>query len=289
MDEQKTKDLRQRLVDAFQQIVKANDHDRLEAFEKLKQWYLQTGQADQVFHKIFSDLTQGFHKLHELLPKEDFQTLTGAYRKRDYINVLKILEAMNPGQMILTDLEMGADAAYATQNESLVHLYTDRILARQPAHFRALLLKGGNFYRQKNYNEAKIYFQKILDLQPQNKIALEYLERLQKYSFNQTTPMGAARRRWRRLPVNHSMTCNSYEKMYAQEVRVKSLSAGGCLIEADELPSEFNFSLVLDRNSQVQGYAKVIYQKGNRHWGVRFMEISPRDEDAINNSLVASS
>lgn len=276
----------QRMLESFIRLPEA---ERLTRLEKLKAWYLESANSDSdrsFFSHTFSNLSALFQKLHERIPKEGFETLTGAYKKKDYQRVLRILDRMGPGQMGLAELEMGADAAYASQNDSLVHRYTDALLQKQPLHFRALLLKGGNFYRQKNFPEAASCFNKILTFQPQNKIALEYIARMKtESSWGENTPTGAARRRWRRKPVFHQMMCNAYDQLFAQNVKVRSLSAGGCLVEAPELPKEFNFSLFLDKNQQVQGYAEVIYKKSDTLWGVKFTEISPEAEDVINTRV----
>lgn len=288
------KDLKaQGIVTAFIDLIQSSDAECLKALESLKSWFLSVDRPSsqkEIVHREFSGLSKVIDQLKRLQPSTPFESLSGAYKAKNYERLLELVELKDISSLNIEELEMASDAAYASKNANQVMKYCRELIYRNPSHSRALILMGALYFQQESFEKSAQCFRKLLEKQPQNQIARDYLQKMRR-DFSSSKPSvvkrssSRARRRWRRKPVNHSMMCNSFDSLFAQDVRVRSLSAGGCLIQADSPPKEFNFSLMLQNKQPVRGYARLIYQKDQKHWGVKFEHLSPREEDLINLHL----
>jgi hypothetical protein len=79
---------------------------------------------------------------------------------------------------------------------------------------------------------------------------------------------------------------NAFDQMTALSARVRSLSAGGCLIDEMPVPEQFSFVLDLGNGKQVEGEARKIYTNSLRQVGLRFDSLSLDQQDLIHHRLM---
>ncbi len=96
-----------------------------------------------------------------------------------------------------------------------------------------------------------------------------------------------ARRRWRRAKVHGVMGINDFTTGVVIPFPLLSLSAGGCLVEGHNLPSEFQFSLEISTKKTIWGSGRVTYRLPNGQVGIQFEKITPDDEQFINQAVLS--
>lgn len=160
--------------------------------------------------------------------------------------------------------------------------YANRAIVSSPNDFRALMLKGAIFFGEGAYIRALPYFMKAKKIQPDHPVLNRYCNLTeQNLSMESSAPKTAKNRRWKRRQVKGNLVVSDYSSMQSVSVQLKSLSAGGALVEAHDLPDEFNYSLEIPGQSRINGLARKIYHSGDGKFGVRFIDLSPEDEDLI--------
>src|SRR5690606_13043772 len=98
--------------------------------------------------------------------------------------------------------------------------------------------------------------------------------------------IGAFKRKWTRKRVSLDIVVIDHESMASYTYQVKSLSAGGALIEGGVIPEEFSFSIDLNAKTRIHGTAEKIYNASEDKAGIIFKAIDPAQQDLINSHLI---
>jgi tetratricopeptide (TPR) repeat protein len=288
---------------------------RLEMIEQLRERWREdvthkfTGQPEKL-EEIFSQGDSAFQQLSKVfrilsLPPDEkslkiLEFAEQEFKNKDYSKALKnfneafqLKVKMSVGQMV----EAGMAAYYLDQFQE-AEKWAHRARSLDSEIVQALLLTGLICYAQKDFEKAKEIFDRAQRLKPDSPTIVRYLRAVEDKlrpppeagtlasDKDTKTKDKKCKRRWLRKPCNLQMTVNAFDQMTALSARVRSLSAGGCLIDEMPVPEQFSFVLDLGNGKQVEGEARKIYTNSLRQVGLRFDSLSLDQQDLIHHRLM---
>jgi len=205
---------------------------------------------------------------------------------RSYEEALRYFQhAMNlDGENVELLLLAGTAAIYAKAYPEAT-FYADQLLERNPRDYQALTLKGLVNMALGQNEVAKRHFETALKIRPDHPVIGKYLAKLR--SGSDISQKLRPKRKWVRRPLKKKIHVNDYGLATVATHQITSLSAGGCMIKATELPTEFQFNFQLANGEQVWGVGKISYQLPDGLYGVKFENVSIQDEEAINREVLA--
>ncbi len=184
----------------------------------------------------------------------------------------------------------GTSALYAKFFDQAAQ-YADRVLNLQPLDVQAMILKALVNQAKHNYGEAVGLLEKAYEFQPSTKI-FKYLNSAREKAKTRTPAPSAnswiKKRRWNRAKVIARLNYNEFSTSIVESRKIVSLSAGGCLLQGQDIPDEFQFTLELNPNKKVWGVGKKIYSSKG-YTGVRFDGLLPHDERLIDDLVMCRS
>src|SRR5690606_19879757 len=133
---------------------------------------------------------------------------------------------------------------------------------------QAMTVKALALYSLERHGEARHTIQEALKLKPDSPV-------LQKYSriiLSNVAPSWNGERKWKRAPLHRTLYISDNDHGVITQFKTLSLSAGGCLVEADTLPDEFHFSLELFPGKKIDGTAERRYKQNGRQFGLAFVD-----------------
>lgn len=302
-------------IDQVLEWTRSDSLARLEMIEQLRERWREevtgkfAGQPEKL-EEIFSQGDSAFQQLSKVFrilsvpaDEKSLKILEFAeqdFKNKDYLKALKkfneafhLKVKMTVGQMV----EAGMAAYYLDQLEE-AEKWAHRARSLDSEIVQALLLTGLICYAQKDFEKAKEIFDRAQRLKPDSPTIVRYLRAVEDKLHSPTgsgalaadkdikTKGGKCKRRWLRKPCNLQMTVNAFDQMTALSTRVRSLSAGGCLIDEMPVPEQFTFVLDLGNGKSVEGEAKKIYTNSRRQVGLRFESLSLDQQDLIHHRLL---
>lgn len=211
-------------------------------------------------------------------------------KQNKYVEALRYFEhSMALGGENSEILLLAATAALYGQSYADASFYADQLLERDEQDYQALTLKGLVNSALGQSEEAHRYLSRAIKLRPGHPVILKYLK-----SIEEKAKIAAAtrapstpkfKRRWKRGKAATTIFVNDCAEITIQGFRVVSLSGGGCLVEGEDLPEEFQFSFQLKSGKQIYGVAKVSYKLPKGRAGLKFERISPQDQEAIDREV----
>lgn len=306
---------RSRIVDEMIVLANLNSLDRVAVIEQLRDSWRKkvisqfNGQPEKI-EEIFSNGDLAFQQLSKVLralslPEKSAEEAVASmaleqadrsFREKNYSEAYRLYaEVMERGQVLSADsLAIAGTAAFYIERLDAAESLAGKALALESENIKATVLKGLVAYSQKKFDRAKMFFEKAIRLKPDSPTILRYKQAAEEKaskSDSQISQAGAHaaksfKRRWARRACNLEMMVNDFDQMTALNAKVRSLSAGGCLIDDLPVPEVFAFCLDLGNGKAIQGTAKKIYTTKNRQIGIQFEGIQPRDQDLIQRKLM---
>lgn len=309
LDSKEREEVIHEIEDCFRRETLYLLHEDPKALEKK---LTEADEAFSLFRKVLNllDLPRKKRSSVDLM-----QEAHRMFEQKDYEEAFSLFQkAVVSSQPTVMDLCIAGTAALHCNKLEYAEEYAEQALLKSPTEVKALMLRGVVHFKRGMYLEALPYFEKAKTLEPGSNTAIKYF----KQTFERVTDLkrqnresiyvtnvdqppveqrvaeldranngGIAKRKWYRKAVYYDMAVSDYSSMAAYTVKVRSLSAGGCLVEGAELPTEFNFNLDLGAYGQVSGLGKKIYCTKTGRTGVRFIGLSHKEEDFVNQHLLS--
>lgn len=260
--------------------------------------------------KLLKDKSEDFaDEVQEELRQQEEQTKRqqlieqgkSYFQAKDYEKSLHYFEeAMVSRQLASEDVLLSAaTAAFYAKRLAVSQEYVEEVLFRKPNDPQALVLKALIFSEREKYEYALELLTKAKKLKPDSKLIDIYLTRtvgkLRKLSkvknlskqatgVNEDSP--ELLRKWKRAPIAGVVRVNTMESGLVTTYPLLSLSAGGCLIDATNLPNEFQLSIELKDGSNFWAWGNKVYSVGGSSTGVAFRQISREDEKLIDECVL---
>lgn len=242
-----------------------------------------------------------FYRIKRLLslplkPAEEVDWMQKAredFRAKRYSEALgNFQKAIATGVPSPDDLVLAGTCALYAGRLDYAQSFADQALRIDENEIQALVLKALACYRKEDFKESYAYLLKARSIREDHPAVLKCFPLVERalsapVEVKSRESDVKLKRRWLRKRVNYHLVVNDYEQLSAMTVRVCSLSAGGCLIDSNYVPEQFDFILEMDGGKQVSGTARRIYETELKQIGLRFLNLNPRDEDLINQHLVA--
>jgi len=159
---------------------------------------------------------------------------------------------------------------------------SDEILKRRANDIQALTMKAVAFQSLNQFAEAQKTIMLAHKLQPESDLIKKYVQEMS----GSERKIATSGRSWKRAPIKCSLLVSDTLTGIVAHYKTLSLSGGGCLIEADQLPAEFNFALELSPQYKISGTAERRYRAGSRHFGIAFRNLEIAKADAINQAIL---
>jgi len=269
--------------------------------EKMEEFFQQGDAAFQQLSKVLKllnlptpDVNRLLKEAEKAFKEKDFQKSVDFFQVAEKYKVLKDTDHW---------ISFGT-AHFHIGNLDEVQRCAEEALKLAAENVKAMVLIGLVALGRKQFTKAKEIFEHAKKLRPDSSTIIRYLEATDskiKYAIRElpladvevsgpkadprkTNP--AAKRRWVRRPCNYQMTVNDFDQMTALSARVRSLSAGGCLIDDSPIPETFSFSLDLGNGKSIQGTGKRIYTNPRNQIGIVFEALNPQDQDLIQRKLM---
>jgi len=298
----------QKIKEAFDWFVKLDSSEmesalitvKNEAYLKIVQKYKGTPnelenkvfEVDRAFtqlsqvKRILEDRTQGDDKAHDLVNFAKQQ-----FRAKQYRHSLESLEkAIALGlQTEEVFLLCGTSALYSKQ-VSRAEQYANAVLKINLMNPHALVLKA-LCIREKEPSKALEFLEGALKLRPDSEIIKKYREQVlsllkRDSKILEKDPI-VMKRRWKRAKLECELQVNDFATSVIYPFKTLSLSAGGCLVEGCNLPSQFQFTLELKKLGKVWGTGEIAYVQENRFTGIRFLGLDTSDAYKIDQEVSA--
>ncbi len=209
---------------------------------------------------------------------------------RQYMEAQRYFEhAMALGGENAELLLLAGTAAVYAQSFAEAAYYADQLLERDPKDFQALTLKGLVNLALGQNQSALTFFSRAYQLKPQSTIIKKYIEKAQSKTMTSGAKSAAVRsfkRRWTRKNVKKVLLVHDSSDVSIQNFKMVSLSGGGCLVEGTELPPEFQFNFQLNDGTLVYGIGQITYVLPSGQTGVKFSNLTPIDQDLINQEIL---
>jgi tetratricopeptide (TPR) repeat protein len=176
----------------------------------------------------------------------------------------------------------GTSALYEKDLESASR-HADAILDANFNNSQALVLKALAI-RNRDPQRALALLDRALRFNPQSNVIQEYRYRILNRMYDQTTlnltEAFQHTRKWIRAKMARDIQIPGLPNAFDM-LKTVSLSAGGCLVEATDLPERFQFTLNLKETGTIGGTAALSYVEKNRYSGMRFVDLSSRQQGKI--------
>lgn len=296
-------------------VSKQSSMDRLVGIEGLRDYWRSLvvekyGMVPDLLEEKLSEGDEAFQSLNRIvkmlsLPDDNLAPIDWAVRGRDLLKEKEFEKSFQAFKKSIAQsvpdvetLTLAGTAALHCGRLDYAEEYADQALLIDDKSLRATMLKGLVLYNQNNFERAIQYFESGQEINPSSKTVSRYLDQANEQlklqndnaSFNSTSDP-RAKRRWVRRPCELNLVINDHEQMWPISMKVKSLSAGGCLVELPEefkLAEEFSFELELgSHKGRIHGSGRKIYATDGRVAGIRFCELSPDHEDRINQQVIS--
>ncbi len=269
------------------------------------------GNQPEKIEELFQQGDSAFQQLSKILkllnlpapdPDKVLKEAEQAYKAKDFHRATDSY-AVAESQKVLHSAEQWIN--YGTANFHIGNLdevsrCAKEVLRISPENIKALVLTGLVALGKKQFIKAKEIFEYAKRLRPDSSTIIRYLEATDskirfsnrevalevKTEVGPRTSNPSFKRRWVRRPCNYQMTINDFDQMTALSARVRSLSAGGCLIDESPVPEVFSFSLELGNGKSIQGTGKKIYTNPKNQIGILFEALNPQDQDLIQRKLM---
>lgn len=203
---------------------------------------------------------------------------------KNYREAIELCEQAIAAGSQLDDLFLlcGTAALYANDLETASR-HADAVLNKDFNNAKALVLKALAI-RNIDPQRALALLDRALRFSPQSQVIQEYRYRILSKMYDQTTlnltePF-AHSRKWLRAKIKRDVQLPGASNNFKVSKTI-SLSGGGCLIEAKGLPEQFQFTLQLKELGKVWGLAEVSYVEKDRFSGIRFLDLSAREQGKI--------
>lgn len=196
------------------------------------------------------------------------------------------------------DLCVASTSAFHVGNLDYAEEYSGQALLIDPFEVRALVLRGLVSLKKEELETAKEYFERARRLEPSSNTVIRYIELADEKILESKkkssavsklsggSQIGAFKRKWTRKRVSLDIVVIDHESMASYTYQVRSLSAGGALIEGGVIPDEFSFSIDLNSKTRIHGTAEKIYSASDDKAGIVFKAIDPAQQDLINSHLI---
>ncbi len=229
-------------------------------------------------------------------PDELFQMGRDLFAKKNYKvaysifdSLLKVPETIQSKSRFIEVLLCAASSALFCQQYARGMELANSILVLSPDHPQAYVIRALLFREKGEWRSALENIEKANQLKPQSEAIEKYRTQILKEiaSTPSSELMGVLRRKWIRGPATGLMLVNDHMTSGYLTFKLKSLSAGGCLVEgADALPSSFQFSLCIDGDPErIWGEGSKLYDVQGKQIGIAFRDISKRNQLKIDRFI----
>ncbi|PIR22824.1 MAG: hypothetical protein COV44_06605 [Deltaproteobacteria bacterium CG11_big_fil_rev_8_21_14_0_20_45_16] len=224
--------------------------------------------------------------------QEVLRQAEAAFKSKSYEQALKHFEQMGmeikkcSSNIILR----AGTAAFYSDRLAVAEEYSNEVLSREKSNVQALTLKAMVYMKREKFSYAFDLLTQAHRLNPHSQMIEKFLkmtsQQLQSRmtcGFTESSKANQeAKRRWQRAPINGSVQINSLDDHLVRTHRLLSLSAGGCLIEAEDCPEEFQIIIQISGEQSIWTLCRKLYAVDGKYLGLQFIKISKEDEKYIN-------
>ncbi len=292
-----------RIYQALHLFINASEEDCQKACDKLRseiqrrinsmssasERQLKAGRIDDAFSQLI--------QLRQVLRMEDkaigratdtIRTAKNLLQEKNYSEALKLFEEALPHIQAEPDVLMcaGTAALYSEAFDRAIY-YSDLLLKKFPNDAQALTLKALAELSLNHIDAAYSLIVKAAKAKPDSSTIFKYLKVIEsRMKEGQENPW-KAERTWKRVTMRKAFMITDPSVGIAQKFHTLSLSAGGCLIEAPQLPETFAFTLDLGSpHGSIQGIGSLAYQLPNSKKGILFSRLRFQDQENINQEVL---
>ncbi len=287
-----------RVYQALHLFIQSTDDDTDKAIARLKLELERKVESQKTISASFKKEIQAAHngalqKLVELKrtlsnqkydePVDALSVARKHFDERRYDQAHKLYQsALRQGHENLQILLSAGTAALYANDFPVALQRAGQVLERSSRDVQALTLKALALYSLDRLGEARTTIEEAMKLKPDSPIIQKYA----KVILSNIAPSWNGERKWRRASMHKSLLIVDADTGVVTHHKTLSLSAGGCLVEADSLPNEFHFSLELFPGRKIDGSGERRYQQALGQYGLAFKELALQEMDAINQEVL---
>jgi tetratricopeptide (TPR) repeat protein len=177
----------------------------------------------------------------------------------------------------------GTSALYSGDLEN-AGKYADEVLRRDSHNPNGLVLKALSL-KEIAPLEALELLDRAAKIRPNSPVIKEYRARILLVLDQnpKQNPKATFARKWLRARLHRDLKV-TYLGSPSEIYETLSLSAGGCLVAANDLPRQFPFALELKDFGRIRGIGEVSYIQG-KNTGIRFVDLNSRDQSKIDSEV----